>query len=361
MALASDLDLDRVLRRFVETAAALTEARYAALGVIGSGPRRLERFITNGLSQSEIQAIGDLPQGRGLLGVLIDHAEPLRLTEITADPRSVGFPPNHPPMRSFLGVPVLLRGVAYGNLYLTEKADGEDFTADDQEIVELLAAQAAVAIDLSQRVSRDTFRRSVAAQEVERKRFARELHDETGQALTSILLKLSSAESAATLEETRETLADLRELVVATLQDVRRLAVELRPSALDDFGLVPALTRLGQGTREASGLDVQVEARLGPSRLPSEIETAAYRIVQEALTNAVKHARATHVSIVLSRTGDTLAILVEDDGRGFDVGDAGEGLGLVGMRERVELAAGTFLIESSPGAGTTIRLQLPIS
>lgn len=524
IALASDLDLDGVLRRLVATAAELTGARYAALGVIGPGPKRLERFIAHGLTAAEQAAIGDPPEGLGLLGVLIDDAKPLRLADIASDPRSVGFPPNHPPMRSFLGVPVLLRGVAYGNLYLAEKNGPEGFTAEDQDVVELLAAQAAVAIenarlygqatrwaqqlesvndiaaallvemelprildliverarpllharavvvallrddgtlrieaaagadvvgtvlrsasksaavlrrqrservddvmsdpevdrdvasklgaraqvvaplrvrdrslgvvvavdrdgddprfddealqllesyadraavavDLSERVSRDALQRAVEAQELERRRLARELHDETGQALTSILLGLSSAEKARTLDEARKATQDLRHLVVATLQDVRRLAVELRPSALDDFGLVPALRRLGQGVREGSGLDVQVEAMLGPGRLPPEIETAVYRIAQEALTNAVKHAAARHVSLVVARKDDSVTLLVEDDGRGFDLGEGGPGLGLVGMRERVELLGGTLGVESSSASGTTIRLHLPI-
>src|SRR6476646_1926483 len=145
--IASELDLDTLLERLVETAAELTGARYAALGVIDRTGRQLERFVTWGVDDDTRRAIGDLPRGRGILGVLIDDAEPLRLHDLHEDPRSVGFPPNHPPMRTFLGVPILLRGVAYGNFYLTEKADGDDFTEDDQEMVSLLASQAAVAIE----------------------------------------------------------------------------------------------------------------------------------------------------------------------------------------------------------------------
>ena len=143
----SELSIEAVLQRIVEAAAELTGAKYAALGVIDQSGTGLERFITTGFDEETIQKIGDLPRGRGILGVLISDAKPLRLTELGADPRSVGFPPNHPPMKSFLGVPILLRGVAYGNLYLTEKAGGEEFTDQDQELVQLLAAQAAVAIE----------------------------------------------------------------------------------------------------------------------------------------------------------------------------------------------------------------------
>ena len=146
IALGSELSLDDLLQKLVETAAALTGARYAALGVIDGTGTELERFLTTGIDPETHAAIGELPRGRGILGVLITDAETLRLESITDDPRSVGFPPHHPPMRGFLGVPILLRGRAYGNLYLTEKADGR-FTAEDQELVETLASQAAVAIE----------------------------------------------------------------------------------------------------------------------------------------------------------------------------------------------------------------------
>jgi signal transduction histidine kinase len=362
IALTSELSLDAVLAKLVEAAALLTEARYAALGVIdrrGAGAG-LAQFLTHGVSAEERARILTLPQGRGILGVLIADARPLRLHDLADDPRSVGFPEGHPPMHTFLGVPILLRGVAYGNLYLTEKAGGADFTAEDEELVQLLAAQAAVAIDNAGRIERDALRRAVAAQELERQRLARELHDETGQALTSILLGLSAVEHAGDLEGARAAAADLRHLVVSTLQDVRRLAVELRPSALDDFGLEPALRRLGQTVREGSGLDVQVESRLRDLRLAAELETAVYRIVQESLTNVVKHARARRVSIVLTRKNDFVSVMIEDDGQGFGPGDAADGLGIVGMRERVALLDGTLTLDSARGRGTTIVVELPL-
>jgi signal transduction histidine kinase len=526
ISLTSELTLDTVLERVVAAAAELTGARYAALGVIDRDGRELERFITHGVTPEEHAAIGHLPRGRGLLGVLIRDARLLRLHDLTEDPRAVGFPANHPPMRSFLGVPVLLRGTAFGNLYLTEKEGGADFTTEDEEFVTLLAAQAAVAIenarlyqselrwssqlealeeisvalageaelprqldlvveslrallaarvvavalprgdgglvvqagsgddvvgvelgvdtkaarvlarrrseivdsviddpevdrtlakrygarsaivvpllvggralgaliavdkegedtrfgaedlrlaesyarraavavDLSQRVERDALRRAVAAQELERHRLARELHDETGQALTSILLGLSAVERAGNLVEAQRAAADVRALVVETLQAVRRLALELRPTALDDFGLLPALKRLGQAVRERSSLNVQVEARLGNERLSPEAETAVYRIVQEALTNVVRHADARHVSVVLTRKNGDVSVVVEDDGKGFVPESAAErgGLGLLGMRERVQLLDGTLAVESAPGAGTTLVLHLPL-
>jgi signal transduction histidine kinase len=527
IALSSELSLDALLQRIIETAAELTGARYAALGVIDKTGHALERFLTTGIDAEAHTAIGELPHGRGLLGVLIRDAQALRLHDIADDPRSVGFPPNHPPMRSFLGLPIVLRGVAYGNLYLTEKADGRDFDEEDEELAKLLAAQAAVsienarlyesstrwlrqleslneignalasevdlepllglvarrlrelveaklvlialperdalrvaaadgenaeaaagmelalsgskagrvlergrseridsvledpeidqqatrrlgvhsalyvplivrgrpigvviahnkqgpspafseddlrlvesladraaiAVDLSRQVSRDSVRRVVEAQELERARLARELHDETGQALTSILLGLKPLEQMADSDEARAAVASVRALVVSTLQDVRRLAVELRPSALDDFGLVPAVERLTETFREQSGLTVDLETQLGEERLPREAETTLYRVIQEALTNIVKHASAGRVSILLQRKDGAVLAVVEDDGSGFDPSATrADALGLAGMRERVALAGGRLQVESAPGSGTTLVAEVP--
>lgn len=238
--------------------------------------------------------------------------------------------------------------------------DDPRFSDEDLRLAESYAERAAVAVDHSQRVARDALRRAVAAQELERRRLARELHDETGQALTSMLLGLTTVEAARTPEQVREAVAGLRRLVVSTLQDVRRLAVELRPTALDDFGLLPALKRLGQTVSEGRGLDVQVEARLGSARLQAETETAVYRIVQEALTNVVKHADARHVSILVTRKNRSVSVMIEDDGKGFELEGAGAGgLGLLGMQERVALLDGSLVVESSPGHGTTLVLELP--
>jgi signal transduction histidine kinase len=196
---------------------------------------------------------------------------------------------------------------------------------------------------------------------VERRRLARELHDETGQALTSILLGLRSVEETKSSEEMRKAAGDLRELVVATLQDVRRLAVQLRPKALDDFGLAAALERLTQTFSETTGMQVELEAQLGEERLPAEVETTLYRIVQEALTNIVKHAEATRVSVLLVRQATTATVVIEDDGRGFDTDDArADGLGLVGMRERVELHDGRLTVESTPTSGTTLVAEVSL-
>jgi signal transduction histidine kinase len=260
-------------------------------------------------------------------------------------------------------VPLVVRGRPIGIVIAHDKQGATPaFSEDDLRLAESLGSRAAIAVDLSERFSRDSVRRVVEAQELERARLARELHDETGQALTSILLGLKPLERTAESAEARTALESVRELVISTLQDVRRLAVELRPSALDDFGLVPAVERLTETFREQSGLRVDLETQLGEERLPSEAETTLYRVIQEALTNVVKHSAAKRVSILLQRKNSAVVAVVEDDGAGFDPSNTRvDAIGLAGMRERVSLAGGRLQVESSPGAGTTVVAEVPSS
>jgi signal transduction histidine kinase len=259
-----------------------------------------------------------------------------------------------------LWVPLIVRDRAVGVIGCHDKLGPDPrFSEADLRLAEGFAVRASAAVELSERVQRDALRRVVEAQELERRRLARELHDETGQALTSILLGLKSVEEAKDIEQRDSAAAELRALVVSTLQDVRRLAVELRPKALDDFGLLAAVERLAQTFTEQIGIETDVEASLGEARLPAEVETALYRLVQEALTNVVKHSRASRVSISLVRKQNSVSAVIEDDGVGFSE-PAGEGLGLIGMQERVGLIDGRFEVESRPGLGTTIVAEVPL-
>jgi signal transduction histidine kinase len=224
-------------------------------------------------------------------------------------------------------------------------------------VAQAFASRVALALELSERVGREAVTALLEGQELERKRLARELHDETGQALTSILLGLKALEQ----QIGEEPLAQIRELVGSALGDVRRLTTELRPPALDDFGLEPALERLVKLTSERSGLDVQLNVAVPPGVLQPVQETAIYRIVQEALTNVVKHAGASSISILVTHSGRSVRTLVEDDGGGFDLERVREGaFGLVGMRERVSLLGGRFEVQSSPASGTTLLAELPV-
>jgi signal transduction histidine kinase len=206
-------------------------------------------------------------------------------------------------------------------------------------------------------VTSDALRRAIASHETERRRLAHELHEETGQALTSILLGLKGLEE----QLDAPAVAPLRELVVTTLQSVRRLAVDLRPKALDDFGLEAAIERLAGEVALETGIEVDCAGGLGGGRLPDEVETALYRIAQEALTNAVRHAHARRVSILLTRKDGGVCEVIEDDGRGFDPDRPRvDGLGLDVMRERIELLGGRLELESAEGAGTTVVVDVPL-
>ena len=262
-----------------------------------------------------------------------------------------------------LWVPLVVRDRTIGVIAAHDKliGAGPRFSDDDLRLAETFASRAAVAVDLSERVARKALQRVVAAQEAERRRLARELHDETGQTLTSVTLGLKSVEEKVDDPEIREAVAALGRQVAATMQDVRRIAIELRPKVLDDYGLESALERLTTTFASQTGIAVDLEARLGSERLPSELETALYRIVQEGLTNIAKHADPSRASVFVTPKNGTVLLVLEDDGHGFDpAGLRGGGIGLEGMRERVELLEGRLTIESSAGAGTTLVVEVPV-
>ena len=391
LVLAGEHELDTVLRRIVVGAATIAEAKYAALGIYNEAGA-IESFIHFGMDDDTVARIGRLPGGRGLLGEVIVASGPIRLAELGTDSRAGGFPPNHPPMRTFLGVPVGLAGRRYGNLYVTEKADGEPFAAEDEALVVAFAAFAVGAIesahlvqaerahaeavaDLAAATERAASKREMLgqilnAQEAERARVSRDLHDDVGQALTSVLLGLRLLESSlagdevALVSELRRRTDDVRTLVADALGRTRQLAFDLRPTVLDDVGLLPALERLSQDMTARGDTTVAVAAHgFAADRLPPEIETVVYRVVQEALTNITRHASAATASITVIVAAGRVRVLVEDDGVGFETNAApmrGH-LGLKGMAERADLAGGTVELSSTPGSGTTLLLELPLA
>lgn len=383
LALAGELSLPALLQQIADIARELTGARYAALGVMDDAGR-VTQFITSGISAEQRARIGPLPQGHGLLGLILRGEQPLRLASIGAHPASHGFPPDHPPMTSFLGAPVVLRGRNLGNLYLTDKQDAPEFTGDDQSLVVQLATHAAIAIEnarlygqtseaLQQRVAELDQANSqlarlsalaITAQEEERRRLARELHDDTAQSLASILLRLRVLERSTDLQQCHAQVQELRTLVAHSLDDVRRMALDLRPSTLDDLGLGPAVESHARAFAEHWGLRVRCQIAGIERRLPRPTELIVYRIVQEALTNIAKHAQATEVIVGLERRGQNLQVMVKDNGRGFDVAatlaSRERGLGLFGMEERAALAGGRVEFASGPGDGATITAVIPI-
>jgi signal transduction histidine kinase len=522
--LISELELETLLDRFLETAREVTGARYAALGVLDAQRRELERFLTRGLSEEQELAIGPRPRGSGILGVLIDEPKPMRLTDLTRHPNSYGFPAGHPPMRSFLGVPILIRGSTWGNLYLTDKLDGEFteadehaavtlaawaaiaiehahllaearqrqqeleralrsleatqaiaiavgaetalervlelvvkrgraiveartvlmmlqdgkdlvvaagaghgdpktgaripiaestsgqvmlsqrptrltdvaelrvpagalgltnvhaalmvpliyrgqplgvlaafdhdqvlvFSEEDEQVLVAFAASAATAVATAQTVQADRLRHTLNAAEAERKHFARELHDETMQALGGLKVLASAAQRTTDPLHMLQALDALAVGLETEIENLHAIISELRPAALDDLGLRPAIETLAEHHRVANGLEVDCDLGLpDPTqrdrRLAPELETTVYRLIQEALTNVAKHGDAKHVHVIADIAGGNVRIEVLDDGVGFDPDGVTAGFGLTGMGERAALAGGTVAIASRPG------------
>ena len=304
----------------------------------------------------------------GLLGLRLDlqrskagrtfgRNRPERIDSLIDDPEVDQSAPRLLDATAALYVPLSVHGRAVGVMAAYDKSGSDHrFTDADMRLAQAFANRVAVAVELSERVGREAVRALIEGQETERKRLARELHDETGQALASIRLGLKELEA----QVGADALAAVRALVSSALEDVRRLTVELRPPALDDYGLAAALDRLRAVVMERSEMDIQLTVNPG-LKLSPEAETALYRIVQEALTNIVKHAEAASVSIVVTDAGSSVRTLIEDDGKGFDTARVREGaLGLVGMRERVGVLGGRLEIQSSPGGGTTIVAEFPL-
>lgn len=531
--LTAELDLDVVLVRVLETAREVCGARYAALGVLDSERTGLAQFHTIGEEPELHDLIGHLPRGRGILGLLIDQPVPIRLQDVSQHPRSYGFPPGHPPMRGFLGAPIVIRGEAWGNLYLTEKLGADDFDGDDLEAIVVLAQWAAIAIDnarlfgtseqrrveleravrgmeaardialalggetdldrilelivkraralvdadalliwlvegedlriaahagnatpppgvavplegstsgetlrtgrplriddisklavapdrfglggarsalivplvyrgrglgvlaafdhigtaggtfsadeeralqsfaasaatavaTARSVEAQRLRDSIAAAEAERKRWARDLHDETLQGLGGLKLALSAALRAAPADAPERITFAIGE-IERQIAALRGIIADLRPPALDELGLEPALRSLAERQAAAHGLDVHLHLELGERRLDPELETIAYRVAQEGLTNIAKHAGATRVDLGLRAADGEVELTVRDDGCGLDPErlEQASGYGLMGMRERAELRDGRLVIGPAEDRGTTLVLTFP--
>jgi signal transduction histidine kinase len=535
-ALVAELEVETVLRHVLETAREVTGARYAALGILDERKEELERFVFVGIDEETRRVIGPLPRGHGVLGELIRHPEPLRLPDVTQHTRSYGFPPGHPPMTTFLGVPISIRGEAWGNLYLTDKAEGAEFDERDEESAVVLAewasiaignarlyedvarrgaeleravrgleatatvaravgfetdldrvlelvvkrgralvaadsllvlleedgrlavaaaagevgagavgatvpleasllgdvvrsgksmhvadladrpghaleaiaegarsalvvplgfrdrargvlvalnsghgsrafeadeehvltsfgASAAIAIATAQSVEAERLRHSIRASESERQRWARELHDETLQELGALKLMLESAYRSGRPDAIQDAVERSLDQLTSSITSLQGLITELRPAALDELGLQPALEALVRRTSARFGLEVDASFDLASagdrSRLSGEIESTAYRLVQEAINNVVKHAQAERIQVKVIEAGGSVHLSVRDDGNGFDPSRTDGGFGLIGMQERVELVGGRLSIESARGRGTVVRAELP--
>lgn len=356
------------LRHIADAARVLASARYAALGVADADGNGLKDFITVGLTPEEEAAIGPLPRGEGVLGLLLNRTQPLRMDKISSHPASVGFPRNHPPMDSFLGVPIRRGEVVLGSLYLTNKQGGGSFTEADQTAVQALADHAAVAIHHADLLGRQRTLVSslLSAQEEERRAMAYDLHDGLTQYIMASHAHLEAFKRATSSgredKAARELEQGLKYLKEAVMES-RRQVNGLRLLALDDLGLTGALDQLLREEKERAGWEsAEFLHNIGNSRFDRMLETGIYRIAQEALTNARRHATTSKIEVRLmlekGRSGSSQILLaVRDWGQGFVPSDcigAPGHVGLQGIIERAHLLGATFEIDSKPGNGTMI-------
>lgn len=346
-----------VLRSILDAARDLAGARYAAIGV-PDGDGGFALFLTAGVDATTWERIGSLPRTHGLLGELLARPEVIRLADIRADPRFRYYPPAHPQMRSFLGVPIMAGGEVVAALYLADKEGAAEFTGADQQLIETLAGHAALAVVNAQRQER---LRELSIVE-ERTRIARDLHDSVTQSLFSLTL---AAESAATVAGRESRVAPhldrLRELSQSALAELRALTETLRPPDVDREGLGDALRKRVALLRAVHDvpIDLQVRGRGGNG---GSTGWEVLKVANEAIGNALAHAAPGSIRVELDLGRERLRLRVADDGRGFDLADArrvSRRLGLTSMRERAEALGGSLAIDTAPGAGTTVMLEVP--
>jgi signal transduction histidine kinase len=358
-AIAGLLDIEHALQLIVERVRSLVGARYAALGIVGQDGR-VQRFITSGITAQERAAIGPLPLGRGLLGLIIREGRSYRIRNIAAHPDRAGFPAHHPPMTSFLGVPITSEGRSVGNFYLTDKVDSPEFTAGDQRLVELFALHAAIAID-NARVHQQAADLAIVR---ERERIGRDLHDGIIQSLYAVSLSLEDVPELMTTSRTEaEGRVDAAiDSLQASIRELRNFIYGLRPETFDGADLPAGLIALAEQFRYNTLIDVDVDVdREVSATIAPEDGTQLIHLAREALSNAARHARAAHVAVTFRRETRGPTLTVSDDGVGFDpsAGPAQGHHGLANMRARADAIGASFQVESVPGAGVRIIVGLP--
>ncbi len=352
----SESTLPGVLRRILESATSLVDARYGALGVLDASGSGLSEFLTTGMDDATIALIGDSPRGLGVLGMLVADPRPIRLTDLSAHPDRAGFPPGHPAMTTFLGVPIRVRGEVFGNLYLTEKADGLPFTEIDEELAAGLAVTAGVAIENFRLHDRIAELRVVE----DRERIARDLHDTviqrlfaTGLSLQGAAARTSDLALALRLEQAVNDLDD-------TVRHIRTTIFELQRRRLPGRSLRQELLDIIDEIAEPAHLPREVSFE-GPIDLtvPRDLSDDVAAVVREAVSNVVRHAGASRVTVRVAVTGSDLEIEVDDDGCGPTTADSG-GQGLENLRTRASRRGGSAHIEPGHGGGASFSWRVPL-
>ena len=359
LAISRDLELSQTLQHIVNSARELVPARYAALGVFNS-ERELETFAFSGLNPEEADDIGPFPEGRGMLGAVLDSPHPVRVSDVDKDARSVGIPEGHPTVTNFLGVPIISSEEVQGNLYLTDKVGGDEFTDADEELITIFASHAAVAIK-NARLFEEVGRLAIIE---ERSRIGMDLHDGVIQSIYAVGLTLESAQMI--LKEKPDAARELLSQSIGGLndaiRDIRNFILDLRPRRFDG-DLQAGVARLVREFQANAMIEVDVAvAEELESSLTPDISQAIFLTAQEALANIARHARATSVVVELNRDADSIWLQIADDGQGFDIQheDQAVGHGLANMRARAEELGGSFVVKSASGQGTSVRLRLPL-
>ena len=356
-AVASVLSVDEVLQVIVDQVRPLVGAQYAALGIVDS-LGVIERFITSGLSDEGRARIGNLPRGHGFLGLIIQENRSFRIPDINADPRRYGFPPNHPPMTSFLGVPVTVKGRSVGNLYLTNKDGAVEFTEADQGIVESFARHAAIAIE-NARLHEQVHRLAIVD---ERERIGKDLHDGIIQSIYAVGLSLEDVPEiiAEDPDEVVERVERAIDTLHLTIRDIRNFILGLRPELLGGTTLAGGLAALVEEFRHNSMVDVELDVGAIPQEPAETVTSHLLGIVNEALSNVARHSGATRAWIDVVGDAGGLSVAVRDNGRGFDPA-AVAALGHQGLRNMRSRAAGIRAImdvSSTAGQGTEVRVRV---
>ena len=364
LAITGELNLETVLQTVVDEARDLAGARYGALTLLGDGGK-VEAFLTSGIDRELFERLGPVPENHGLLGVVLREGRALRMADLTQDPRSRGFPANHPPMHSLLAVPIRSHGHILGSFYLTEKANAGEFDASDEDRLDRFATQAAVAIE-SARLHR---RVRVLAVTEERERIAREMHDSLAQVLGYVNTKAQAAQALLEAGQSERAATQIGQLAQAARDayaDVRENILGLRSSIGPERTLLDTLRDYLQRWQDQNALTAELDTgslQNGNLGLSPMAEIQLLRILQEALANVRKHAAATSVHITLRAEGDSICTTIADNGRGFDPETIGRTdfprFGLATMRERAEAVGGMLEIESAPGQGTRVRVRVP--
>lgn len=353
------LDRGRVLQLIADEVRQLASARYAAIAIVDR-EGLIVQFVPSGMTDAQRAAIGEIPRGRGLLGVSAE-SRTIRIPDVSADPRHRGFPPNHPVMRAFLGVPIRIGDEAVGRLYLADKIGADEFSDEDETLVETFALHAGLAIEQAR--LHDQVRRLAIFDE--RDRISRDLHDSSIQAIYAQSLSLEEVQELidSDPDEASRRLDEAIDAMHAVINDIRSFIFGLRPVLLEAGGLVDGLTQLAAELRRSSGVEVTVEP--GPDAgqvedLPIDVVAELLAVTREALSNIARHAQASHARVELGGSDAQLRMTISDDGKGFDVDQPIERghLGLANMRSRIAGLSGTLEVDSDPG-GTRIIVTLP--